>query len=173
MSSWSGISGSPGTMQTILNGFAGASPCVSQLSCAAVVQRNALFTFTRSLPPPCCHLPPGFLQLSVVAMLPSSKAGCPNTRFPKMLLNCIWVTGWQLCFCQDLCFCSWSHSDVAGHKAWDKNGRVYFTCGQELFVNHLLNFWLLEESLWLLYTIHRCYLCLTSKLALFWSAGWD
>lgn len=55
MSSWSGISGSPGTMQAILNGFAGTSPCVSQLSCAAVLQRNA-----HPLPSPrhAVHLPP-------------------------------------------------------------------------------------------------------------------
>ena len=123
MSSWRGISGSPGTMQAILNGFAGTSPCVSQLSCAGVLQRNALLTFAHGPPP--SHCPPsssGLLQLSVLAMPPSPQPDCPNNRFSKMLLNCIWVTGQQLCSCRDHYCCSWSHSNVTGRKHGTKMG---------------------------------------------------
>lgn len=42
------------------------------------------------------HLPPLLLQLSVLALPLSSQPIIPN-RFPKMLLNCVWFTGWQLC----------------------------------------------------------------------------
>lgn len=61
MSSWSGISESPGTMQAVLNGFTRTSPCISQLSCAFLLQRNAPLP---SDPSPSTHVLSTFLLCS-------------------------------------------------------------------------------------------------------------